>query len=223
MEYVSNDYYAANQAADEPVMQPVVSPTDQPVREDPVGRNKYIFYPNTSLLWDFDILHRRMGHASETVLKRMLRDNLETGAKLTYQDVKHKHLSFCDACLQGGMKAFPNPPSVTDYQYSPMELLATDPVKFSPPDVHGNTWSIPFADKATVMVFVFFAKRKNQHVLVLSQMCDLAEKHGFIIKRIQSDFENLYAIDTNYAKFCSDHNIACSSAERFYRAPYWNS
>ena len=50
-------------------------------------------------------LHKAWGHVSEKYIKRALHENMVTGCKYSYDDIKDCTLEVCLDCMKGRMKA----------------------------------------------------------------------------------------------------------------------
>jgi hypothetical protein len=48
-----------------------------------------------------DLLHLRWGHASEASIKRAIKNQAVSGARVGYEDIKDMHLQFCESCFMG--------------------------------------------------------------------------------------------------------------------------
>jgi hypothetical protein len=73
-----------------------------------------------------EILHVKLGHAPEQVIKRICKHKMLKGLHYTYDDIKNLSLGLCPSCMKGRMKAFPIPSSISDKQYGIFEYLTVD-------------------------------------------------------------------------------------------------
>ena len=76
----------------------------------------------TTLPMDLSLWHQRLCHPSYPVLKKMIKDNLVTGLKVTSPS---KPDPICEPCLAGKMVADPFPPS-SHHSYGLLELVHSD-------------------------------------------------------------------------------------------------
>jgi transposase InsO family protein len=107
---------------------------------------------------DINILHRRMGHASEDRLRRMVKHGQLDGIKT----VTGK-LQFCEPCILGKMKKLPFQPHAHRQTSSPFELIHTDlggPI--SPQTPSGFKYWMIFVDDYTRYPWICFLKHKSE-------------------------------------------------------------
>ena len=77
------------------------------------GSAKILKKSTTYNMNPLEILHVKLGHANEDLIKWIVKNNLIIGLNVKYDDIKNISLPMCDACMKGKMKAFPIPPSIT--------------------------------------------------------------------------------------------------------------
>ena len=63
-----------------------------------------------------EVLHVILGHIPESTIKRIVKNNLVNGLKVSYEQIKNLKLGICPTCMMTKMKAFPiyprwNPPA----------------------------------------------------------------------------------------------------------------
>ena len=108
-----------------------------------------------------DLLHRRLGHISETKLKHGLKHNIWTGAQFTHEELKDQRLKFCPECFEGGMKAFPRQP-VSEKEVKPGEKFCVDyKGPFSVVSIDGYNGFYLLCDYGSNYLMVFLVKSKN--------------------------------------------------------------
>ncbi|KAJ3527698.1 hypothetical protein NMY22_g9685 [Coprinellus aureogranulatus] len=107
---------------------------------------------------DIVTLHRRMGHASESRLRKMVRDGKLQGIS----SITGK-LGVCEACALGKMKKLPFRPKSRRETTAPFELIHTDvggPI--TPKSPSGFRYWIVFIDDYTRYPFIFFLRNKDE-------------------------------------------------------------
>jgi len=85
------------------------------------GSAKIKFKATTVGLNPLEILHLKLGHANETLIKWCVKHGIVMGTGYTYDEIKNLTLPLCDACMRGKMKAFPIPASISERQYGIFE------------------------------------------------------------------------------------------------------
>ena len=101
-----------------------------------------------------DILHRRLGHASEKVLKKAIQNENYTDSGISYDEIKNAKLKFCPSCHEGKMKAFVSPDTVRTHAYDLFEKICVDyKGRFSVKSIRGNTGFYLLCDNASGNVF----------------------------------------------------------------------
>ena len=115
----------------------------------------------TDGLGGLDILHRRLGHISETKIKKGLRNNNWEGSQYSYQELKNQRLRFCPACFEGQMKSFARPPT-SEKEVEPGVKFGVDyKGKFSVTSVDGYDGFYLFADYGSNHLMLFLVKSKG--------------------------------------------------------------
>jgi transposase InsO family protein len=122
-----------------------------------------------------EVLHVKNGHASESVIKWALKHKTSVGMGYTYADVKDLTLPPCAACLEGKMRAFPSPPSLTLRVYAPFEYISGDILIWNRTSVRGFRFTVLYIDKGTSMLFNYHMKTKSE---ILRTFQDLIRDHG---------------------------------------------
>ncbi|KAJ3501370.1 hypothetical protein NMY22_g18951 [Coprinellus aureogranulatus] len=108
--------------------------------------------------FDINILHRRLGHASEQRIRRMVRK----GQLSVVKTVVGK-LHFCEPCVLGKMKKLPFRPKARRETSAPFELIHTDlggPV--TPQTPSGFRYWMVFIDDYTRFPFICFLRHKDE-------------------------------------------------------------
>ena len=104
-----------------------------------------------------EILHVKLGHVNEDLIKWIVKNNIIIGLNVKYNDIKDLHLQLCDACMKGKMKAFPIPPSITYKAYQIFEHIACDIIDFNRKSCRGYRYLFLFIEKATTKTFPKFS------------------------------------------------------------------
>jgi hypothetical protein len=107
----------------------------------------------TSNLYQLEVLHVKLGHAPEHVIKRILKFNMLEGLPYTFDDIKDEHLGLCYSCMKGCMKAFPIPSSVDKKRWSIFEYITVDIIPGNFKSIRGYKYMSLFVDKTTSMTF----------------------------------------------------------------------
>ena len=103
--------------AGEPEEEEVAMPATEEEKEEKEERTRLqgsaqerLTHALTVCLGGLDILHRRLGHPSETKLKKGLKNQNWVGSQYSYEELKNQRMRYCPACYEGQMKAFPRQP-----------------------------------------------------------------------------------------------------------------
>jgi hypothetical protein len=95
-----------------------------------------------------EILHIKLGHAPEQVIKRICKLKMLKGLHYTYDDIKNLPLGLCSSCMKGRMKAFPIPYSISNKTYGIFEYLTVDIIYNNKRSCRGYRYIALFVDKA---------------------------------------------------------------------------
>ena len=141
------------------------------------------------------ILHRRLGHPSESTLEKMLKNNTIIGAGRKYNTIKNMKIGICDACIRAKMRRN----TVCDSNYrekhnvDPLSEIAIDPVPMIKNSIQGNKWSTIGIDIATSYAFAIHSKTKDVQCKVIDDIkYNLAEKYNKIITKVHTDMDSVY-------------------------------
>lgn len=151
---------------------------------------------------DLELLHRRLGHHSET--QKILSKNLVTGAKLTSN---RKPDPICEPCLAGKLNAAPFP-STGHRAEAPLDLIHSDLKEYKVFTREGCKHRIVFIDDHTRFKAAMHMKRKSGALKAFKVFKALAENHfERKIKAFQED-EGGEFMSTEFAEFLSSEGIA---------------
>jgi len=140
------------------------------------------FSASGTLPLDLDLLHRRLGHHSDT--QRVLSKNLVTGVKLASQK---KPDPICEPCLAGKLNAAPFP-STGHRAEAPLDLVHSDLKQYSVFTREGYKYRVVFVDDHTSFKVVHHLKRKSDTFSAFKLFKAYAENHfGRTIKALQED------------------------------------
>ena len=73
-----------------------------------------------------EVLHVILGHIPESTIKRIVKNNLVNGLKVSYEQIKNLKLGICPTCMMTKMKAFPIYPTMEPASYGVFECLSLD-------------------------------------------------------------------------------------------------
>ncbi|RXW14669.1 hypothetical protein EST38_g11187, partial [Candolleomyces aberdarensis] len=127
---------------------------------------------------DINILHRRLGHASESRIKQMVKRGQLKGISETTGK-----LTFCEPCVLGKMKKLPFRHQARRETSAPFELMHTDlggPV--TPQTPSGFRYWIIFVDDFTRYPWVFFLRDKSEAPAIIKRMHD--DIHAYFNRKI---------------------------------------
>jgi hypothetical protein len=131
---------------------------------------------------DHDLLHRRLGHHSDT--QKILSKGLVTGAKITSTQ---KQNPICEPCLAGKLNVAPFP-STGHCSAVPLELIHSDLKEFKVFTRKGWTYRVLFIDDHTGFKCAMHVKRKSDTFNAFKVFKAYAENHfGCKIKALQED------------------------------------
>jgi hypothetical protein len=182
--------------------------TDKQYRQ---GSQRHTYKAMIANLNPLEHLHVILNHASEKLIKFIVKENLIKGLRYTYNDIRHLHLPLCDTCMRCRMKAFPVYPSLVLHVYAPMEMLSCDILDFKAcPDIGGYRFVALYADRSTGCPFPYFLKRK---VELLETLKKIQREHGLNRnpKAVRLRFLNADSgseqLEEEFVKYCDFHDI----------------
>src|ERR1700761_204137 len=156
---------------------------------------------SSTLPLDLNLLHRRLGHHND--VKKMLRKNLVTGAKLTSNQMPDP---ICEPCLAGKLNAAPFP-STGHRASAPLDLIHSDLKQYKVFTREGWKHRVVFADDHTGFKLAIHMKHKSGTFQAFKRFKAYAENHfGRKIKALQEDEGEEY-MSTEFAKFLADEGI----------------
>jgi len=157
-----------------------------------------------TLPMDLDLWHRRLCHPSYPVLKKMIKEGLVTGLKITSPS---KPDPICEPCLAGKMVADPFPSS-TNHSYKLLELVHSDvhgPIKV--PSFSGYKYWVTFIDDSGRFRTVYLMKKKSETFSCFQRFKAWAENQtGCQIKAFREDKGGEY-MSREMDDFCAEHGI----------------
>jgi hypothetical protein len=186
-------------------------------QNDILKGSSQIKYRATSVgLNPLEVLHVKLGHASEDLIKWIIKNGVVKGLDYTYDQIKNLHLPLCDACMKGKMKAFPVPMSIFNKEYGVFELLSLDIIAFNIRSIRGHNYSAIYVDKCTTKVFAYHMSQKNK---LLQTLKYIIQHYGHYpravrLRFIQTDFGS-EAISNSFLNYLYENNIMLQTS-----APY---
>jgi hypothetical protein len=112
-----------------------------------------------------EVLHVRIGHASEDLIKWIVKSGVCDGLGYTYDQNKHLQLH-----MKGRTKAFPIPLSMTTSTCGIFEYLTLDIIHLNRKSCRGYKFSALFVDKCSTKTFDYHLKRKSDLVTVFKKL-----------------------------------------------------
>ena len=160
---------------------------------------------STTLPMDLSLWHQRLCHPSFPVLRKMIREDLVTGLKIT-SDTKPDPI--CEPCLAGKMVADPFPSSSTHHSTHLLEIIHSDvhgPIRV--PSHSGFIYWITFIDDSGRFRAAFPMKKKSEAFPSFKRYKAWAENQtGSTIKILREDKGGEY-MGKEFDDFCADHGI----------------
>jgi hypothetical protein len=158
----------------------------------------------TTLPMDLELWHRRLCHPSYPVLRKMVKDNLVSGLKITSTS---KADPICEPCLAGKMVADPFPSSSHKSTHL-LQLIHSDvhgPIRT--PSHSGFIYWVTFIDDSGRFRAVFPMKKKSEVLFNFKRFKAWAENQtGQTIKILRDDKGGEY-IGKEFDEFCAEHGI----------------
>jgi hypothetical protein len=166
------------------------------------GSSRAKYRATTSGLNPLDVFHVRLGHASEDLIKWIVKSGVCDGLDYTYDQIKHLQLPLCDACIKGRMKHFPILPSMTTSAYGIFEYLTLD-------IIHLNRKSC-LVDKCSTKTFAYHLKRKSDLITVFKKLLRDHNPQRFLrcleMRILHSGFDSL-VLDKHFNDVLVEKNI----------------
>jgi hypothetical protein len=134
------------------------------------GSSRAKYRATTSGFNPLEVLHVRLRHASEDLIKWIVKSGVCNGLGYTYDQIKHLQLPLCDACMKGRMRAFPIPPSMTTSAYGIFEYITLDIIHLNRKSCRGYKYSALFVDKCSTKTFAYHLKRKSDLVTAFEKL-----------------------------------------------------
>jgi hypothetical protein len=157
----------------------------------------------TTLPMDLELWHCRLCHPSYPVLKRMIRDNLVTGLKITSPS---KPDPICEPCLAGKMTADPFTSS-SHHSAKLLELIHSDvhgPIKVA--SHSGFKYWVTFIDDSGRFRAVYLMKKSETFSCFKKFKAWAETQTGCHIKALREDKGGEY-MSREMDDFCAEHGI----------------
>jgi len=158
----------------------------------------------TTLPMDLELWHRRLCHPSYPVLKKMIREDLVTGLKITSSS---KPDPICEPCLAGKMVADPFPSS-SHHSTKLLGLIHSDvhgPIKVA--SHSGFKYWVTFIDDSGKFRAGYLMKKKSETFSSFKKFKAWAENQtGLTIKALREDKGGEY-MGKEMDDFCAEHGI----------------
>jgi hypothetical protein len=159
----------------------------------------------TTLPMDLSLWHQRLCHPSYPVLKKMIKDNLVTGLKITSSS---KPDPICEPCLAGKMVADPFPSSSSHHSTKLLDLIHSDvhgPIKIA--SFSGYKYWVTYIDDSGRFRAAYLMKKKSEAFSCFKKFKAWAENQtGLRIKALREDKGGEY-MGREFDDFCAEHGI----------------
>ena len=154
-----------------------------------------------------EVLHVKLSHANEALIKHLVYHNLVDGTIYKWADIKDLTLGICDACMKGKMKAFPIPPSMSDKEYGIFEFITVDIMYMTRRSVRGYLYVALFVCKTTTKTFPKLMRYKSE---LLPKFKELLSENNIT--------KNPNIVEIRYLLSDSDSNITDIEFEKYMRS-----
>ena len=121
----------------------------------------------TAELNKLELLHVRLGHMSEDMIKYSVKHQLHKGLGVQYNEIKGLTLKQCDACMKGKMRAFTIPPVISRTEYGLFEYVSLDILEYSITSVRNFKYQAFYVDKCSTFLAIYHMKTKDELLLTL--------------------------------------------------------
>lgn len=140
-----------------------------------------------------EILHNRWGHASESAIKRTLREAKVRGSGVTYDQIKDLTLRFCMDCLRGRMRAFARAPTGSDEDFEVLECIGADYKPFGARSMYGHKGFLILSDRRSHWVAIYPVRSKLEIVDCMDTFNrEVVQRSSHQWKTLQADSENVF-------------------------------
>ena len=166
-----------------------------------------------------EALHREYGHLGAAGLKRALHENMVTGCRYKYDDIKNMDMPVCIDCQRGRMKASSSSDTGKGAQLQPLEKIAIDfkglfPVR----SVHGYRGFFLLCDRATGYGAVILTKSKEGVASILRNFKnEVVDEFNHKWKILQADYDRIFT-DKGLGKWLKSEHVRLQLS-----APYYHS
>ena len=126
------------------------------------GSARIKYAATTGALNPLEVLHVKLGHAPEALIKWIVKNGVVKGLGYTYDQIKNCTLKLCHACMLGRMRAFPIPASISRKEYGIFEMLSLDIIIFKKASIRHFTCTALYVDKCTSRLFAYHMKSKSE-------------------------------------------------------------
>lgn len=172
------------------------------------ARNDYT--ATTVGLNPLEVLHVKLGHANEKLIKWIVKHNIVLGLGYTHDDVKNLTLKLCPSCMTGRMHAFPIPMSISNKEYGIFELLSVDIVVLNKTSLRGFKYTALYVDKCTSKVFPYHMALKSELLdtlkLIISEHGKERNPRSLHLRFLQAD-SGTEALSNEFTAYLSSSNI----------------
>ena len=151
---------------------------------------------------EMDLLHRRLGHTSQSVMERLVREQMVRGLE---EGIKGA-MGMCKGCKMGKASGTPHPRKDPEYRAKePLELVHTDiagPFNPKSADGRGYQYNLVMVDDYSRKSWCIPLRKKSDTKVALKEWIAVAENQvGKKLKKIRSDNGGEYIDSTLETSF----------------------
>ena len=158
------------------------------------------------------MLHVILGHIPESTIKRIVKNNLVNGLKVSYEQIKNLKLGICPTCMMTKMKAFPIYPTMEPASYGVFECLSFDIIEFGQQvrSIDSYRYVALYVDHCTNKLMVYGMKRKDELLstlkLIIHQYGPTRNRNSLSLNYLNCD-SGSEQLEVNFLTYCRTNNI----------------
>ncbi|KAE9332538.1 Retrovirus-related Pol polyprotein from transposon TNT 1-94 [Phytophthora rubi] len=154
----------------------------------------------------YDLVHRRFGHASPSIMDQMMRRKLVTGLRVN--TLAKGHQGLCDACQLGTKRrgSFPAAPRLDVVECnSGVHSDICGPIEI--PSLNGKRYVLLFVDSFSRYCHIYLLARRSEFFKCVEEhKAAIENKHNRSLRKFTSDNAGEYLSD-EFLDFCARHGI----------------
>lgn len=140
-------------------------------------------------------LHLRFGHASDSIIKRMIReDTVKLPDGITYQMIEKVQSTPCRFCELAKSTRIPSQPSEHDKEIGPMVIICSDIIgKFNILSKKPYHYIALFVDYFTGYIMLYFMQQKSNLFQCLQKVfLEHVDYYNHVCRVIRADYDSMY-------------------------------